>query len=47
MTDDEMSDLIGGYESHDSSTEEEYEVTVIVYEKMEIPKKIIILISAQ
>ena len=33
MTDDEMSDLIGGYKSYDYSTEGEDEVTVIDYEK--------------
>ena len=33
MTDDEMSELIGGYRSYDYSTEGEDEVTVIDYEK--------------
>ena len=47
MTDDEMSDLIGGYKSYDYSTEGEDEVTVIDYEKKEILRKRIILMSAQ
>ena len=47
ITDDEMSDLIGGYKSYDYSTEGEDEVTVIDYEKKEILRKRIILMSAQ
>ena len=47
MTDDEMSDLIGGYKIYDYSTEREDEVTVINHEKKEILRKRIILMSAQ
>ena len=47
MTGDEMSDLIGGYKSYDYYTKGEDEVIVIDYEKKEILRKRIILMSAQ
>ena len=39
MTDDENSDLIGGYKSDESSIEGEDEVTVIVCDEIKIPEE--------
>ena len=47
MDDEIMSDLVGGYESDDSSIEVEDEVIVLVFEKFIGPKKRSVLMSAQ
>ena len=45
MTNDENSDLIGGYKSDDSYIDGEDEVTVLVCDEIKITKKISIIMS--